>query len=127
MDYRCDHLHLRSRDAVSAAGFYVAAFAAREVRREGEPVSRVVIDLGGLPLFIEQAPEGLRPTAEPPHLGIEHIGLRVADLEAAMAEVAARGIPVVSGITAVRPGLRVAFLEGPDSVRIELLERTPVS
>lgn len=124
MTFRCDHLHLRSRDAVAAAGFYVTMLRAREIRREGAPVvSRVVLDLGGLTVFIEQAPAEIGPPAQAPHLGIEHIGLGVADLDTALAALRARGVRVLVEAKTMRPGLRVAFLEGPDAVRIELLER----
>jgi catechol 2,3-dioxygenase-like lactoylglutathione lyase family enzyme len=127
MNYRCDHVHLRSKDAVAAANFYVETFGAREIRRDGSPVvSRVTVDLGGLTLFIEQAPEAIGPSAEPPHLGIEHIGLAVDDIEATMIELRRRNVTIVSGITDVRPGLHVIFIDGPDAVRIELLQRSDV-
>ncbi len=124
MTYRYDHLHLRSADAERAAGFYVATFGAREVRREAVPAGvRVVLDLAGLTLFVEQAPSTIGPAANPPHLGIEHFGLAVDDMDAAIADLRGRGVPLVSGPTDVRPGLRIAFFEGPDRVRIEILER----
>ncbi|TGD96803.1 VOC family protein [Methylobacterium nonmethylotrophicum] len=124
MRYDFDHLHLRSRDAVAAARFYGEVLGAREIGREGgEAPSRIILDLGGLRMFIEQAPEGTGPAAVPPHRGIEHIGLRVEDIEATVADLAGRGIPLVSGITDIKPGLRIAFFEGPDGVRIEVLQR----
>ncbi|GJD78400.1 VOC family protein [Methylobacterium gregans] len=123
LSYSIDHVHLRSRDPVAAAGFYVTVFGAREVDRVGDPVSRVVLDLGGLRVFIEQAPADIAEAAVPPHRGIEHIGLRVADIDAALADLAARGIPLAIRLTQVNPALRTAFLDGPDGVRIELLER----
>lgn len=123
MRYACDHVHLRSRDAVAAAGFYAAMFSAREVKRVGDPVQRVVLDLGGLTVFIEQAPADAHPAAATPCLGIEHLGLRVDDIEAAMAELTARGVPVRTPVTVRDPGLRIAFVEGPDGALIELLER----
>ncbi|MCJ2049603.1 VOC family protein [Methylobacterium sp. J-070] len=126
MQYACDHVHLRSRDAVRAARFYIETFGAREVKRVGDdPVERVVLDLGGLALFIEQAPAEINAAAATPCLGIEHIGLRTADIEAAMADLTARGVPVRTGITARGPGLRIAFVEGPDGALIEILERAP--
>lgn len=125
MQYTSDHLHLRSRDAVKAAGFYVETFGAREVKRVGDdPVQRLVLDLGGLTMFIEQAPDEIAPATPTPCLGIEHFGLRVADIEAAMADLTARGVPVKTGITARGPGLRIAFVEGPDGALIEILERS---
>ncbi|MDP4021799.1 VOC family protein [Methylobacterium sp. NEAU 140] len=124
MTYRCDHVHLRSRDAVAAAGFYVAMFEAREVARVGaDPVQRVVLDLGGLTVFIEQAPPETNPAATTPCLGIEHIGLRVEDIEAALGDLTGRGVVVRTPITERGPGLRIAFVEGPDGALIELLER----
>jgi catechol 2,3-dioxygenase-like lactoylglutathione lyase family enzyme len=124
MQYACDHVHLRSRDAVKAGAFYVETFGAREVKRVGDdPVQRIVLDLGGLTVFIEQAPAETTPAASTPCLGLEHIGLRVADIEAAMADLTARGVPVRTGITQRAPDLRIAFVEGPDGALIEILER----
>lgn len=123
MDFHIDHVHLRSPDPVRAAAFYVDKLAAREVRREGTPLSRIVLDLGGLTVFIEQAPADLAPPAKAPHLGIEHIGLGVADIDATLADLRARGVTVLVDTKVMRPGLRIAFIDGPDCVRIELLER----
>ena len=123
MDFHIDHVHLRSPDAIAAAAFYVDILAAREIRREGTPTSRVVLDLGGLTVFIEQAPADLAPPARAPHLGIEHIGLGVADIDATLADLRARGVTVLVETKVMRPGLRIAFIDGPDGVRIELLER----
>jgi catechol 2,3-dioxygenase-like lactoylglutathione lyase family enzyme len=123
LGYGIDHVHLRSRDPVAAAGFYVAVLGARETDRIGDPVSRVVLDLGGLRVFIEQAPADIAPAAVPPHRGLEHIGLRVADIDAALADLEARGVALAIPLTQVNPALRTAFLDGPDGVRIELLER----
>jgi catechol 2,3-dioxygenase-like lactoylglutathione lyase family enzyme len=123
MTFRFEHLHLRSRDAVAAARFYVETFGAREIAREGAPsVTRVVLDLSGLTLFIEHAPDA-GPAARPPNRGIEHIGLAVDDIESTVADLKRRGVAFVIDITDVRPGLRTAFLDGPDGVRIELLQR----
>ncbi|GEP11936.1 VOC family protein [Methylobacterium gnaphalii] len=123
MPYRIDHVHLRSRDAVAAGSFYVEMLGAREIRRDGSPVTRVVIDLGGLYLFIEQAPEDIAPAARPPHLGLEHIGLAVDDIEATFAELQKKKLDIVSGINDVKPGLRTIFITGPDGVLIEFLKR----
>jgi catechol 2,3-dioxygenase-like lactoylglutathione lyase family enzyme len=127
MNYRCDHVHLRSRDAITAAAFYRDTFGAREVKRVGaDPVERVVIDLGGLTLFIEQVGDDVNPAVRTPCLGIEHIGLATDDIEAALDDLTARGVPLRMGITQRGPGLRIAFFEGPDGALIEILERKGV-
>ena len=125
MMYRCDHVHLRSRDCVAAADFYVAMFGAQETERVGhDPVQRVILDLGGLTVFIEQAGDEAHPTGPTPSLGIEHIGLAVDDLDAAVADLTGRGVILRAGITARGPRLRIAFFEGPDGALIEVLQRT---
>jgi len=124
MTYRCDHVHLRSRDAVSAAAFYTAMFGARETGRVGgDPVQRVILDLGGLTVFIEQATDDVHPAATTPCLGVEHIGLAVEDIEAAVADLTGRGVVFRTDIIQRGPGLRIVFLDAPDGAIIELLER----
>ena len=124
MTYRCDHVHLRSRDPVAAAAFYTSMFGATETGRVGEaPVQRMILDLGGLTIFIEQATADAHPALTSPCLGIEHIGLAVADIEAAVADLKGRGVAFRTEIIERGPGLRIAFLDAPDGAVIELLER----
>ena len=47
------------------------------------------------------------------------------DMLQKVADLAARGIAFVAPLTQVNPHLRTAFLDGPDGVRIEILERKP--
>ncbi|MFC4166469.1 VOC family protein [Teichococcus aestuarii] len=121
---RIDHLHLRSPDPEAAARFYVSALDARETgRQDVNGALRIMLDLGGLMLFIEAVPPETPKPPPAPFQGIEHIGLTVPDLDAAIAELAGKGVPLTSGPREVRPGLRIAFIDAPDKVRIELLER----
>ena len=119
-----DHLHLRSLDPDAAGRFYVErlGFAPAD-RVEMADTLRVIVALGSLRLFIERVPEGTLPAATPPHRGLEHLGLRVEDLDAAFAELKGAGVVFTMEPKQQRPGLRIAFLRGPDDVSIELLER----
>jgi len=122
--YRFDHLHLRSPDPESTAAFYVASFGAViKARVQAGVALRVVAELAGVPLFIEQVPATTPAPPPPPFLGIEHIGLTVEDIDTALADLIARGVLVLSGPTQARPGVRIAFVAAPDGVRVELIER----
>lgn len=124
IEYLSDHLHLRSPDPERTARFYVEALKAREVSRvELRSGLRVVVDLGGLTLFIEQVPAGTARPPEPPFQGLEHIGLVVNDLDAAMTDLRERGVRFVIEPQQPRPGVRIVFIEGPERVSIELIER----
>jgi catechol 2,3-dioxygenase-like lactoylglutathione lyase family enzyme len=120
----CDHLHLRSPDPEAAAQGYAALFGATVADRVAVPKGvRLVVDLGGLRLFIDQVPAETAGPPEESRVGIEHIGLAVADLDAAAAELRGHGARFTLEPTEVRPGVKIAFLDGPDRVRIELVER----
>jgi catechol 2,3-dioxygenase-like lactoylglutathione lyase family enzyme len=122
--YRFDHIHLRSPDPEAAARIWTAAFGAVVKARVEVPAgTRLVLDLAGVPIFLEQVPPGTHAPPPPPFLGIEHVGLGVADLDAAIEDLAGKGVPIVSGPSVPRPGVRIAFFAMPDGVRVELIER----
>lgn len=120
-----DHIHLRSLDPDAAGRFYVDHLGARlDGRIETEKLYRVTVAFPGLNIFIDRVPQGTNPSATRPHLGLEHFGLKVADLDAAAAELKGKGIEFTLEPVDFRPGLRIAFIRGPDDVSIELLERS---
>jgi lactoylglutathione lyase len=121
-----DHVHLRSPDPEETARFYERMFGAeiiRSVQSDGRP--RIDIRLGGIMVFIALA-EGGTAAAPPraPHLGLEHIGLRVAGIDRVVAELREKGAEITREPVTIRPGVRIAFLRGPQDVPIELLERS---
>ena len=120
-----DHLHYRSLNPRAAADWWKAAFGATEI---GEVMNgdklRVMIELAGLKLFIEEVAAGTGAPPPAPFLGLEHIGITVKDIEAAVAHVTAKDGKLAKPISSPRPGLRICFIEGPDGSSIELLERS---
>jgi catechol 2,3-dioxygenase-like lactoylglutathione lyase family enzyme len=126
-DYTCDHVHLRSADPDAAAEFYTGIFGAAPLfRRTVDGMLRVALNLGGLTLFIDQVPEGTPKAPRPLFVGIEHICLAVNGIDAAAVELRQKGVKFVSEPRELRPGVRYAFVEAPDSIQIELIERTAV-
>jgi catechol 2,3-dioxygenase-like lactoylglutathione lyase family enzyme len=124
-EYRCDHVHLRSADCEATARFYEEMFGASPVfRRMVDGMLRIALDLRGLTLFIDQVPDGTPKAPPPPYIGIEHICLAVDGLEAAAAELCRKGVTFVVEPRELRPGIRYAFIEAPDDVRIELIDRS---
>lgn len=125
IEYKCDHVHLRSLDPEAAARFYIGMFGAKLVSRvEAGSVLRLTVDLGGLPLFIDRVPPGTHGPLPPPSLGVEHIGLIVTDLDAAARQLTERGAEFTLPPNSPRPGIRIAFVRAPDGAQIEILERS---
>ena len=58
-----------------------------------------------------------------PHYGLEHIGLTVDDVDAAVEELRDKGAEIAIGPLTRNPGLRLAFIRGPEGIMIELVQR----
>jgi len=124
--YRYDHMHLRSRDVKNTAEYYHRVFGAtilESVQSDGRP--RTDLDLDGLTIFIAPVPPDAAIQSAPaePYIGLDHFGLRVENMDEAVAELKRRGARFKMEPRTIRPGVRIAFVEAPDNVRIELLER----
>ena len=121
-----DHVHLRSPNPDATAEWYAKMFGAvvkRSVQSDGR--KRVDLDLGGMTVFIAPVVAD-RSTANPPeapYLGLEHLGLRVEGIDDAVAELKRKGAEFTMEPTTIRPGVRIAFLRGPENVSIEILDR----
>ena len=121
-----DHVHLRSPDAEATARWYERMFGAEVIRSiQSDGRSRIDLNLGGVAVFIAQVPDEqvIAPPPEPPYLGLEHLGLRVDGIDAVVAELKAKGAEFTVEPKTIRPGVRIAFLRGPQNVPIELLDR----
>ena len=71
------------------------------------------------------AGDGVNPPPTTPYQGLDHFGLTVSGIDAVVAELKAKGAEFTMEPTNIRPGVRIAFLRGPEGVSIELLERSP--
>jgi catechol 2,3-dioxygenase-like lactoylglutathione lyase family enzyme len=119
-------MHLRSRDVKKTAEYYQQMFDAEiveSIQSDGRP--RTDLDLNGLTIFIAPvAPDAAVPPAPTePYVGLDHFGLRVDDMDEAVAELKRRGASFMMEPRTIRPGVKIAFVQAPDDVRIELLER----
>jgi catechol 2,3-dioxygenase-like lactoylglutathione lyase family enzyme len=125
--YTFYHLHLYSRDPMAAARYYHKMFDAKiieSVQSDGKP--RVDLDINGLAIFIARVPLEADMPASPAdtHLGLDHFGFRVTNLDDVVAELKRRGAEFVMEPRMIRPGVRIAYLRAPDNVRVELVERS---
>jgi lactoylglutathione lyase len=130
-DYLYDHVHLRSPDPDATARFMETMFGAEVTRGVYLPGTlypghqRITMRLGGQTVLIAPPhPQEATATAPPfPHYGLEHIGLTVDDVDAAVAELRAKGAEIAIGPLTRNPDLRLAFIRGPEGIMIELVQR----
>ena len=123
--FKFDHIHLRSPDPDATAAYYERMFDAEIIRsmKGGKP--RVDVKLGGQMVFISPVgpDDGIADAPQQPHMGLEHLGLIVSDIDEVVAELKAKGAEFTMQPTTIRPGTRIAFLKGPEGVPIELVDR----
>ena len=124
--YWFDHVHLFTPDALKTAQFYETMFNAERVSTAelADGRIRVELDINGSRVLITE--RTAQPESAPPPpgagYGLGHFGLRTDNLEAAVAELKAKGVEFRDEIRVVQPGLKISFLWAPENVLIELQE-----
>ena len=124
LEYQFNHVHVFCSDYEATERWFVEGIGAELVERRvarGVPLSE--LRLGGAHILIrgareseDFAPAGAR------HFGTDHFGLQVEDVDATVAELRRRGVTIEVEPWDVGPNLRIAFVKGPDDVRIELVQ-----
>jgi catechol 2,3-dioxygenase-like lactoylglutathione lyase family enzyme len=124
--YTYDHIHVRTKDPEGMAAFFETMFGAKALRLiQSDGAPRVDLDVNGLSIFIASVPpeEHIDLSPRDPHLGLDHFGFRVADIDGAVEDLRSKGAEIYVEPRTIRPGVRIAFVRGPDDVRIEILQR----
>jgi lactoylglutathione lyase len=126
-----DHLHLRSPDPNATALFFETMFGAEVTRSVYPPGTlypgqmRVSMKVGGQKILIAPThPHDPMAAAPPfPYYGLEHIGFTVADLDATIAELRAKGAEIAVGPLTRDVGTYLAFVSGPEGIMVELVQQ----
>jgi lactoylglutathione lyase len=124
MKFGMNHIHLKAQNARRTAQWYVDNFGAKvaeEIVTGGIKTLRT--DLGGVRVNITEPPSGGLPRGDSaPHMGLEHFGLQTDDLEGAVDGLKKKGVKILEPIRSLPSGMRIAFVEAPDNVRLELMQ-----
>ena len=111
---------------MAAGAYYERMFGAELVASEGaNGLPRADLKLGDQIILISTVLGNVTRTASGPHscLGLDHIGMAVDDLRTAVADLETKGAEF---LMKPRDGKgRIAFVKGPDSVSIELVQAQP--
>lgn len=128
MAFEINHIHLKAPDPRRTAEWYVEAFGfeilSDTVRSFGDRRLNCKSP-GGLIVNISSARDGEVMAAGDAgsHWGLEHFGVNSDDLLADIERLAALGAPLLEGPIDVPGGNLIAFVQGPDDVRIEVVQQ----
>jgi catechol 2,3-dioxygenase-like lactoylglutathione lyase family enzyme len=126
MSWQYDHTHFKCSDHEKTVAFFKENFGAKEVVRwevNGMPI--VTLEIGGLwyNFSLKRANETVDTSTGTVRYGVYHMAFKTKDLVSEIAKMKARGVKVTQDIGQANPTTKFAFIEGPDGISIELLQR----
>ena len=126
MAHRFDHGHIKSRDPRKTAQWWADVFGAKLLPETGSgDVLFCPIEIDGVKINISNpGPADATQMGAGDaglHYGLEHVGLQTDDLDADLARLRRDGLQIFD--TRDTPAMRIAFVETPEGVRVELMQR----
>ena len=119
MNFEFDHVHLNCSDVNAAASFYIEKFGGKKFAEvEVAGTDMVIVIFGDTRLILNDK----TPSGPPAGSSVDHIGFRVADLDAAASELKEKGAEFLMEPMELADGVKIAFVTGPDNVMIELTQ-----
>jgi len=125
MTHRFHHAHIKSRDPRASARWWADMFGATVLPEvEFQSMLFVPVELDGVRINITSPSPDERTGDSPqiPYFGLEHLGVTTEDLDADLARLAEQGLEVYER-RAGAGGYEIAFVEAPDGVCLELLQK----
>ena len=117
MGFGTHHVHVKTPDPRRTMQFYVDNLGATLIADVGARGYRV--DLHGLTLNISPL---IDTQTREQHYGLEHIAVDTDDYAGALARLRENGVRILEELPPTN-GRRVCFLEAPDGVQIEIIEK----
>lgn len=120
-----DHVHILCRDRRAVGDALTQVLGARQLRLEETLTApNWEFELDGTRILVreQEEVEAAQPGAVRRE-GLDHLGLKVADIEEAVSRLVGAGFVLEKGPIRPRADLSVAFLSGPGGLLIEILQR----
>ncbi len=126
-----DHIHIYSKEPEEAAKFYMQFFGSEKLyQKKGAGRVRIFLSLGGQIIVIGPIPSDrtvsssvdLDENHHEHQIGLDHFGIRVKDLDAAVKELREQGVQILAEPVSGSTGISYAFIAAPDGVIIELTQ-----
>lgn len=119
--YSLNHVHHESTDVHAAADWYVKLFDATA----DEPFERggatwLRVHIGEVTVTITDREFAAMELGR--YQGLDHFGLDTDDFDATLERIEAAGVDIWAGPLEAE-GMRIVFINGPDNVKIELMEK----
>ena len=121
-----DHVHIISQDPLTAADWYVTHLGGKiAARAEVRGAPQIAVAFEGATILIRGRRSGETVSAKAGlQWGTDHFGFGVAgDFDGFCRQLKDRGVVFSLDPMDFGPSLRIAFIQAPDGVSVELLQR----
>ena len=119
--YRLHHIHHEAADVDAAVQFYTTNFQATlEERTERNGVQWARVALGDTLLNITD--RATTPVELGRYQGLDHFAIHTSNFDETVATLKANAVHFWEGPVSPRPGVQIAFISGPDNIKIELIQ-----
>ncbi len=121
-----DHVHLISEDPQSTASWYEDKLGGKIISSaEVRGATQVLVSFEGATIIVRGRRPGEQPDVkEGLQWGTDHFGFHVhGDFDGFCAALKKNGVTFTTDPEDFSPSVRIAFIEAPDGVSIELLQR----
>ncbi len=127
MAHALHHIHIKSRDPDASAEWWLDMFGGTRLPEiQFGTMLFTPVEFDGVRLNITTPGPGEDESIDDPpaipYLGLEHIGILTADLDADLDRFREQGL-MVDGPRPGAGGFTIAFVETPDGVTLELLQQ----
>ena len=120
-NYTFNHIHHETKNVDEAVAWYKKLFNATS----DEPFERggatwVPVHIGSTQITVTE-PE-FTDMDLGRYQGYDHFALNTAEFDQTLTDIEAQGVEIWMGPIALENGMRIVFINGPDQVKIELME-----
>jgi catechol 2,3-dioxygenase-like lactoylglutathione lyase family enzyme len=120
-----DHIHYISNNLEEMVKYFEKVIGGKETSRtevRGYPMVRMDV-FGTTISFLGTEPNAALLDPGKGKRGLDHIGFKVKNLEATLEDLKKKGAKVAVGPNVTPAGVKFAFIDGPEGIRIELVEK----
>jgi len=120
-NYTFNHIHHETKNVDEAVTWYIKLFNATS----DEPFERsgatwVPVHIGTTQITVTDREFTDMDLGR--YQGYDHFALNTDDFDQTLADIEAQGVEIWMGPIALENGMRIVFINGPDQVKIELME-----
>ena len=119
--YTFNHVHHETKDVDEAVAWYKKLFnATSDVPFERGGATWVPVHIGATQITVTDREFTDMDLGR--YQGYDHFALNTDDFDQTLADIEQQGVEIWMGPVALENGMRIIFINGPDNVKIELME-----